>query len=386
MCVNLHSKFEIEYSMKRIFQAFCGLFAAGLLLTSCLNSDEVTVSLYDDMSIQSFTLGTLNRYLHTTSSAGEDSVYKVTYAAGSYKMNINQLEHTISNVDSLLTGTDMAHVICNVTTKNNAYVYVKSLTSDSLAYLNSGTDSIDFTQPRVFRVYAIDGSGPRDYTVSLNVRTQEAGVFSWTEATAADFPTSVDDTTVREAAEAVGLTYIGSTTPEAYAIDADGIMMKSTDKGATWQEDVLDTNAAWLPQDNRAYVSWNLDARTDYALLAGQNQAVSDSTMVLWRKLADYDGRGQWVYMLLDEANPYYLPKMDNVALVYYNGAVLAFGSNENVYVSRDQGITWKTTSTYSFPDGFNAGSQFKATTDKEGYIWLMNTASGQTWKGRLSD
>ena len=162
MCVNLHPKFEIEYSMRRIFQAFCGLFAAALLLTSCLSSNEPEVTVYNDMSIQSFELGTLDRYLHTTSSAGEDSVYKVTYSASSYKMNIDQLEHKISNADSLLRGTDMTRIICTLTTKNHGLVLLQSMTSDSLNYFNSGTDSIDFSQPRIFRVFATDGSGSRD--------------------------------------------------------------------------------------------------------------------------------------------------------------------------------------------------------------------------------
>ena len=370
--------------MRRIFQAFCGLLAAGLLLTSCLNSDEVGMTVYNDMSIQTFTLGTLDRYLHTTSSTGEDSVYKVTYSASAYKMTIDQLNHKISNVDSLLIGTDMSRIICTVTTKNNGLVLLQSMTSDSLNYFSSGSDSIDFTQPRIFRVYATDGSGYRDYTVSINARTQAAGVFNWTEADVSEFPAPGDDN-VRQSAEASGLTYIGRTTPEAYAMNTNGIIMETADDGETWQEGTFDTDVALLPQSNMAYVSWNLDAITDYALLAGQHPS-SDKAMVLWRKLADYDGEGRWVYMPLDDENVYYLPKMDAVSLVYYDNTVLAFGSDQNVYVSRDQGITWKTTSKYSFPDDFTAGHQFKAATDGEGNVWLTDTVSGQTWKGRLSD
>ena len=371
--------------MRKIFQAFCGLFAAGLLLTSCLSSNETEITVYDDMAIKTFTLGTLNRYLHTTSSEGEDSVYKVSYSASAYKMNIDQLGHKISNVDSLLTGTDMAHVICTVTTKNNSVVYVKSLTSDSLTYLSSGNDSIDFTAPRTFRVFATDGSGYRDYTVTLSARTQNAGIFSWTEADEADFPLPADKA-VREAAETAGLTYIGSTHTEAYAMNGEGIIVETTDAGSTWTEAAFDTDVALLPKSDMAYTAWHLNVRTDYALLAGYNPEVNDSTMVLWRKLADYERKGQWVYMPLDEKNPYYLPKMDHISLVYYNNAVLAFGSGKNIYASRDQGITWKPTSTYSFPDDFPDEHPFKAVTDEEGYIWLMDTASGQTWKGRLSD
>ena len=361
------------------------MMATGLLLTSCLNGNDSEITGYDDAAIATFTLGTLNRYLHKTSSAGKDSIYKVTYSATTYKMDIDQLNHRISNVDSLLTGTDIEHVICNVTTKNNGIVVVKSLTSDSLVYLNSGNDSIDFSKPRTFRVLSSNGLNYRDYTVSLNVRTQTEGTFSWMEAAEADFPLPADST-IRKAAEAAGLTYIGSTHTEAYAMNADGTIVESTDTARTWTEAVLDTDAAWLPKSATAYTTWNLDVRTDYALLAGQNPEVSDTTMVLWRKLADYGKKGQWVYMPLDEKNPYYLPMMDHIALVYYNHAVLAFGSNKNIYVSRDQGITWKTTSTYKFPDDFAEGHPFKAAADDKGYVWLTDTASGQTWKGRLSD
>ena len=109
-----------------------------------------------------------------------------------------------------------------------------------------------------------------------------------------------------------------------------------------------------------------------------------------WRKLADYDLEGRWVYMPLEEENPYYLPKMDFVVLAYFNETILAFGSDKKVYASRDQGITWKTTSRYAFPAGFD-GNSFKVAvdlnmTDYEEELWLMDTTSGKTWKGRLAD
>ena len=181
-------KFEIEYSMKRIFQVFFSMLVVALAFTSCLKSDNDTVTLYDDIAIMEFKLGTLNRYLHTTSSIHTDSIYKVTYSASNYVMNIDQINHKIYNTDSLLVGTDISRVVCTVTTENSGVVYVKSLTSDSLTYLRS--DSIDFTEPRIFRVYASDGSCSRDYTVSLNVRTVEKGTFYWTETSKELFPTT----------------------------------------------------------------------------------------------------------------------------------------------------------------------------------------------------
>ena len=378
-------KFVIDYSMKRIFHVFCGLFVAVLMLTSCLSSDDNSTTLYSDMAIKSFSLGNLNRYVHTTTSAGTDSVYKQTYSASSYKMNIDQVNHKISNADSLPTGTDAAHVICSATTVNNGVIYVKSLKSDTLFYFSSGSDSIDFTQPRIFRVYATDGSGSRDYTVSLSVRNQEKGIFQWTSADKAGFPTA-EDSVERRAAEQAGLEYLGTSKYECYAIDpATRLLMESEDHGLQWKADQLDTDISLLPTAGFSFASWLLDYKTDYALLVGQNPAPS-SAMTLWRKLADYDMEGKWVYMTLAEDNPYYLPRMDYVALAYYKSQVFAFGSDRKIYVSRDQGITWKTSSNYSYPTDFNATTGYQATVDDNNTLWLKDPAAGKAWRGKLSE
>jgi len=341
-------KFVIEYSMRRIFRVFCEFLVVTLTLTSCLSSSDSETTTYNDMAIKTFTLGTLNRYLHTKSSTGADSIYKTTYAATDYKMSIDQIGHRIFNVDSLLKGTDLSRVICNVATVNNGIVYVKSLTSDTLVYFMTGTDSIDFTQPRQFRVFASDGSGSRDYTVSLNVRQFDAGVFNWIQASQTDFP------------------YVKP-------VDID------------WTKEQIDsTDIAMLPQRVLAVTSWTTGPRTTYTLLAGYNEA-SPESLVLWRKLTDRDGSGRWVYMPVSEQNHYFMPMLDALSLVYYNKVVLAFCSNKKIYVSRDQGITWKTTSTYAFPAGFNSDS-FEAATDDEGYVWLTDRVSGQTWKGKLTE
>ena len=377
-------EFVITYLMKRFLRTFCVLLLGAMTLVSCLSSSDDDVTTYNDMAIKSFKLGTLNRYLHTTSSTGTDSVYKASYSAAAYKMNIDQLNHTIYNTDSLLTGTDAAHVICTVTTVNNGVIYIKSLKTDSLYYFSSGSDSIDFSEPRLFRVFATDGSGYRDYMVTLHVRKQDAGVFNWQEAEPTGFPVA-DDDDVREAAEKAGLTYIGHSSYESYAMNDKGLIMESTDKGATWKEDVLDTDAALLPKTAISYTTWTLDFKTDYALMIGQNPS-SDKAMVVWRKLVDDDGNGRWVYMPLADENPFFLPKTGHVQLVRYADSVLAFSSDHNIYQSRDQGITWKKTSVFQYPDGIDNAAECKVAVDNDGYLWLANPVSGQTWKGKLTE
>lgn len=169
--------------MTKIFKVMCALLATTALLASCLKSDDdATIILYNDTAITSFTLGTLNRYVNTTSSAGVDSTYKEAIVGSDYKFSIDESTHCIFNRDSLPVGTDVKHVICSVTTLNNGGVFVKNLNSDSITY-HSSADSIDFSSPRVFYVYAIDGSGREQYTVQLNVHQEEGEQFVWTRHT-----------------------------------------------------------------------------------------------------------------------------------------------------------------------------------------------------------
>ncbi len=368
--------------MRRFFQTLCVLLVAATALTSCLSTDDDSSTTYNDAAITAFTLGTLNRYLHTTTTSGKDTVYKATYSGVNYKMNIDQMHDTIYNATPLLHSTDVSHVVCTVTTKNGGIVLLKSMVSDTLRYFASGSDSVDFSQPRVFRVVASNGLSYRDYKVSLSLNEQDAGVLQWVDAEKSDYPVAWDEKE-RQSAEALGYTYLGRTYVEAYALSPDGLLMELENEEKGWRKDSLDSPASLLPEaDGVAYTAWVLDILTDYALIVGRSDA-SDKAMTIWRKLADYDFEGRWVYMPLEEENPYYLPKMSFVALAYFNERILAFGCDKVVYVSRDQGITWKTDSRYAFPVDFD-GNTFKVAVDDEGVLWLMDTESGRTWRSYL--
>ena len=165
--------------MKRIIQCLAILFSGTFLLASCLSDDnDNNFVYYDDTAITSFSLGTVNQYLHTLSSEGEDSVYKVEITGSNYKFYIDQLKREIYNPDSLPAGTDAAHVICNVGSKNSGIVVIKNVDSDTLSYYSS-SDSVDFTQPREFRVYSVGGAYYRAYKVSVNVHKEDPDSFRW---------------------------------------------------------------------------------------------------------------------------------------------------------------------------------------------------------------
>jgi len=167
---------------------------ASTALTSCLNDDdEDQVTTYSDVAITQFTLGTLNRYATTTSpNTGKDTVVKTSVTGTSYPMTIDQLGHKVYNRKALPMGTDVKHVLVTISTRNNGVVALQSMTSDSLSWYNA-SDSIDFSVPRTFRVYAIDGSAWRDYTVTLTVSDNQGVDFSWQQTAPADQMAALSD-------------------------------------------------------------------------------------------------------------------------------------------------------------------------------------------------
>ena len=75
-------------------------------------------------------------------------------------------------------GTKSSSVLAKIVAKNSGVVVLKSTTEEKFTYYNSN-DSIDFSTPRVLRVYSNKGSEYRDYKVTVNVHKQKGNVFSW---------------------------------------------------------------------------------------------------------------------------------------------------------------------------------------------------------------
>ena len=347
----------------RVISFSAVLLATIISLSSCIKDDDDDSTLTDDMAITSFTLGTMNRYLHTTSSAGADSVYKKTYAGSGYAMAIDQYANTITNVKPLPTGTDLEHVICTIGKyDSSSLLKIKSLTSDSLSYYSS-SDSINFSLPRELIVYAADGSGYRTYTVTLTVSSDDEDAFTWEETSMANVPAAISHA-------------------PAYVVsrkDASAFLL-SADGGSTWTEQPIAAgeDQELLPQTAIAYTSWITDNSTGatYEMLVGSNSLVEDNDVV-WRRIEG----SAWVYMPLASNNPYGLKKTDTVSLACYDSSVLALLADGTILQSRDQGITWKENDKYTLPDGATAGQLYIGS--DAGYLWLVSPATSQAWKGK---
>ena len=171
------------------------------------------------------------------------------------------------------------------------------------------------------------------------------------------------------------------------------MMLFTVDGGETWKEDVLDEDAAWLPQEEITYtcIPAKMTYNAEQIILAGISPAVPSIASV-WRKISEHDIQSQqdkWVYMDRSDDNRFALPQLTNPVMMPYDDGILAWGIKDGelspIYQSRDNGLIWKTNTRYQLPENLNGSiNSFAATTDgKE--IWLVCSKSGEVWQGHLN-
>ena len=160
------------------------LFAATSIMTSCLDNDVEQITYTSETSITGFSLGTLNINRMGKDKNGLDSPYVDTLDCSNYPFTIDQINRTIdqinriiTNKDSLPVGTHIDKVITSITYDAGVLAY-KPKGSDNDTIWTS-TDSIDFTEPVEFKVYAYSGVEGKPYKVTINVHKQEPDTISW---------------------------------------------------------------------------------------------------------------------------------------------------------------------------------------------------------------
>ena len=371
--------------MNKHISALLALIMGALLMTSCLKSDDSSeIIYYNDTAITAFNLTTVNRYIHTTSKSGKDSVYKKALSSP-VTFYIDQYNKTIYNVDSLFADCDLKHVLVDISTKNSGVVAIKSMISDTLRTYNS-SDSLDFSQVREIRVYSQRGDTYRAYQVSVNKHQITTGVLMWEQMPAGSYPVDEEKAMWEQIVAEKGLAlFIGAGTKEAYAYNQEGQLMVTKDEGATWAVDSLDYSSSLLPKENVAFVSYPFAANdeTDYQILAGTLDE-GETICSVWRKVVEYAENsepGKWAYVPFEDYNKYALPSTNNLSLVWFQGHVLAISSSW-ILCSRDGGITWKTSESMSLPS--DSLIDVEACTDDEGILWLREKNSDNVWRGIL--
>lgn len=172
--------------MKKNFLRFILCTVAAILSASC--ADEVTYEYSSDCSITSFTLGSITRTMHTTDSDGEDSTYTITYSGSYYPMTIDQVNRKIYNRDSLPYGSSVKSVLATISAYGQVAYRETGIEGGTVSdwEVYSSSDSINFSNPVIFRVVSNDGKGEKDYEVQVNVAQQEEKAIYWYEEAASN--------------------------------------------------------------------------------------------------------------------------------------------------------------------------------------------------------
>lgn len=153
------------------------LFAATSIMTSCLDNDVEQITYTSETSITGFSLGTLNIDRIGKDKNGLDSPYVDTLDCSNYPFTIDQINRIITNKDSLPVGTYIDKVITNITYDAGMLGYTPKGSDHDTIW--TSTDSIDFTEPVEFKVYAYSGVEGKPYKVTINVHKQEPDTISW---------------------------------------------------------------------------------------------------------------------------------------------------------------------------------------------------------------
>lgn len=349
------------------------MIAVGVCLTSCLknDADEANTITYSETAITSFSLTTVNRYIHTKSKAGGDSVYKVALVVGNYPFSIDHYQRLIYNTDSLPQDCDLNHVLVSIGKSSySGNIYIKSVVGDTL-YAYSSSDSINLSQPRELRVYNSSLETYRAYTLQVNVKknASTSHLFDWQ-------PMDAGSQGVPAAIRTGASVADGSST---------GFRL-STDGGSTWTQETLgaDESSDYLPTGAVGHVTFHLDPQHDskYHLIAGRFKQ-NDYMCAVWRKVT-VGGAGSWSCILNlplpdDKKYPGYLPVADHISMFYDDGRIFAVLDSGKIYMSRDQGLSWQTDASLNLPAG--ATDHLRAAQDDEGYVWLLKEDSGALWR-----
>lgn len=169
-----------------------------------------------------------------------------------------------------------------------------------------------------------------------------------------------------------------------YALSGTDIC-KSAD-GRVWTVENLDAGADFLPVRDITAVAYEQDQRVNRILMLGcrdENEYLDDKHAMVWSN----SGGSTWTYFNVSEKNNYACPRLTSSVLFRYGDLLLLMGNGAEdaaIYVSQDNGITWKTDVFYVLPNEIKGRQEvMSAAVDTDQFIWMI--VGGEIWRGRLN-
>ena len=310
-------------------------------------------------------------------------VYSSDYSAyAEYKVTVNvhkelpyefKWHELAQNNSQLAAFSDLKAVACG------DYIYVFGKTAEGTKVLNSAindggawssiTMNVGLSSDAYQSAVALDG---KLYISDAGKVYASADAETWTE--------------VSENADIKQL--IGASSKYLYAYTAAGISV-SKDKGVSWEQEKLDTDADYLPTQNISMnVAGVLSAKNveNVMLMGTRDKALNDTVATTWLRTVDYDVNaeaGQWNYLEIENNKSGKMPWLDQVITCAADTGFVALGSNGKWYKSQNAGLTWKQDKMVVLPAKFADEGRFAFCRDKQHYYWIIR--NGYVWRGRFN-
>lgn len=180
---------------------------------------------------------------------------------------------------------------------------------------------------------------------------------------------------------------IGASSKNLYAYNTAAGISVSKDKGVSWEQEKLDTDAAYLPKQNISMnVAGVLSAKDveNVMLLGTRDKALKDTVATTWLRTVDYANEdGQWNYLEIENNKSGKMPWLDQVITCAADTGFVALGSNGKWYKSQNAGLTWKQDKMVVLPAKFATEGRFAFCRDKQHYYWIIR--NGYVWRGRFN-
>lgn len=310
-------------------------------------------------------------------------VYSSDYSAyAEYKVDVNvhkelpyefKWHELAQNNSQLAAFSDLKAVACG------DYIYVFGKTAEGTKVLKSAindgsawssiTMNVGLSSDAYQSAVALDG---KLYISDAGKVYASADAETWTE--------------VSENADIKQL--IGASSKYLYAYTAAGISV-SKDKGVSWEQEKLDTDADYLPIQNISMnVAGVLSAKNveNVMLMGTRDKALNDTVATTWLRTVDYDVNaeaGQWNYLEIENNKSGKMPWLEQVITCAADTGFVALGSNGKWYKSQNAGLTWKQDKMVVLPAKFATEGRFAFCRDKQHYYWIIR--NGYVWRGRFN-
>lgn len=192
----------------KFLSVIVSFLAISFAMSSCLDNDN-TIEYGTDPTIHSFSINDIetDRLIENGNYNGtEDTTIVIKLTGANYPFTIDQLSAgsfnyddgdevktgtytgAIFNKDSLPVGTNIKKVVINMSVNGYVTYNRKNISGKDSLCLWSSTDSLDFTNPIYFSVYAQDPTlSPKIYQAKINVHKQYPDSLEWKQMPESNF-------------------------------------------------------------------------------------------------------------------------------------------------------------------------------------------------------